>query len=80
MNDEEFHDQVIERMNVLIQLLLDGSPTGEHVSTAARIERLLGLGLSPAAVAKVMGRSTNYVTATSSRKRQSTKRRKKKDA
>ena len=79
MNEETFRDQVIERMNVLIRLLLDGSAPAENISTRSKIDRLVGLGLPPAAVAKVIGKPVNYVTAAMTQKPQSKKRKKNKD-
>ena len=80
MKEDEYRVAVIERMDVLIRLLLDGSPPAEKLSTASKIERLTGIGLAPAAVAKMIGKPVNYVTATMAQKRRSASPRKKQNA
>ena len=77
MTEEDYRAAMIQRMDVLIPLLLDGMPAETESSNATRIERLTAIGLSQPAVAKVIGKPLDYVTATMSQRRQSAARRKK---
>ena len=63
MTDELTAKQVVRRLDLLISILLDSAPAAEAVPTAAKIQRLTSLGLSPAETASVLGKPTNYVTA-----------------
>jgi hypothetical protein len=68
------------RMDLLITLMLDGYSRAGQVSTKSKIEGLLGLGRSVTEGATTIGKPLDYITATMSQKRQSAKRRNKKDA
>lgn len=75
MTDELTAKQVVRRLDILISILLDSAPAAEAVSTTAKIQRLTSLGLSPAETASVLGKATNYVTASLAGKKKATARR-----
>lgn len=69
MKDLDFQTQMLRRLDVLILLELE-RPRGEKPPTMTeKIERLMSFGLSMAEVADVIGKPTNYVTATISRRK-----------
>jgi hypothetical protein len=57
--------RIIRRLDVIIYLLLEGG-TSPSKTTAGKIARLLGLGLSDAETAAIVGRQPKYVTAVKS--------------
>lgn len=70
MNSQEDRDPVVIRLNVLINLSLEGSG---H-SIAARILRLSEMGLRSAEVADIVGKPTKYVAATLAQRKGKKKR------
>jgi hypothetical protein len=62
MDDNLFHARLLRRLDILIAMLLDASPT-ESIPMAAKIKRLAGAGLTAAEIGGILGRPTNYVTA-----------------
>jgi len=69
MSDETLLAGILKRLDVLILLELE-KPLGEKATPISeRIERLDSIGLAPSAIAGIMGKRTNYVTAALSRKR-----------
>jgi hypothetical protein len=68
-NDTELLQTIIQRLNILIALQLDATSGGEDNSTARRIHRLAGLGLSPAQIGAIIGKRANYVSAVLGSKR-----------
>lgn len=73
MPDDANWDELRKRLNVIIQLLLEMTPSGAE-STTRKIEKLLDLGLSKSEVANVIGKKVNYVTAVTSAKKRSRSR------
>ena len=63
MDGPEFEVTLVRRLDILISLMLDVGAGGPTVPISAKILRLLNLGLTPAEVAEIVGRSPNYVTA-----------------
>jgi len=74
MGDERILRQVLRRLDVLIALELGNSPEGERISVAERISRLHELGLAPAEIASIIGKSTSHVTSALSKQRKSKKK------
>ena len=75
MTDELSAKQVVRRLDILISIMLDSAPGGEAVTTTAKIQRLTSLGLTPAETASILGKATNYVTASlAARRKAPTKR------
>jgi hypothetical protein len=69
MASQEDRDPIVTRLNVLINLSLEGS--GD--SMAARILRLTEMGLSSAEVADIVGKPTRYVAATLAQRKEKKK-------
>lgn len=57
---EERNDDLARRLDVLIFLQLDQS----HPSMTDKIEKLSQAGLNPTEIGRIVGRASNYVTAT----------------
>ncbi|MHC4159421.1 MAG: hypothetical protein ACYSSO_10130 [Planctomycetota bacterium] len=74
MNEKEYEQKLIKRLNTIVVLLVEGVLGGESVSTANKIRRLLDTGLSPAEVGEILGKPTNYITASMSKKKKIRKR------
>lgn len=68
MHNEKLLNEIIKRLDILIMLELQ-KPLSENVPYVNRIERLKSLSLTPAEIAKIIGKPTNYVTATLSKKK-----------
>lgn len=62
--EDNFRSDLLTRLDVLIALLLERSEPDSKVSTSDKIAKLIELGVSPADVARILGKPTNYVTAT----------------
>ncbi|MEE9167744.1 MAG: hypothetical protein V3U24_09855 [Candidatus Neomarinimicrobiota bacterium] len=77
MQDHILLKQVVRRLDILIALHLETLGGSEAARPTAKIQHLAGLGLLPSEVASILGKSTNYVTATLS---QMKKRKKRKEA
>jgi len=69
MEDTQFREKIINRLNVLITLGLDkvGGPDG--MCLADKISRLSELGLAPSEISDIVGKPINYITATLSRRK-----------
>lgn len=63
MDDSQFRATLIKRLNVLISIALDAASETTYKSTAEKVDHLISLGLSPAEIAQILGKPTNYVTA-----------------
>jgi hypothetical protein len=63
MCDSKMSSDVIKRFNAIISLLLDLVGNTENISTTAKVQKLIDTGLTPAEVADILGKSTNYITA-----------------
>lgn len=62
MEESEFRDQVLRRMDVLIRLLLD-RPEVDAPGLSAQAQRLKGFGLSTGEIAGILGKPSNYISA-----------------
>ncbi len=62
-DDDNFRSDLLTRLDVLVALLLERTEPEWKVSTSDKIVKLTGLGVVPADVARILGKSTNYVTA-----------------
>lgn len=74
MDERKFRTTIIKRFNNLISLLLDVASAERSLSTTEKIKRLSDLGLTPAEIAEILGKETNYVTAVIHRKKKKKKR------
>jgi hypothetical protein len=61
--DDQFRQDVLLRLDVIVALLLDAPGAGGQPSTSAKIQRLLGLGFSQAQTASMVRKPANYVSA-----------------
>ena len=64
MNEEQILDRILRRMDILIALQLEKPIEGKSTPVSVRIKRLHQLGLKASEIADLIGKSTNYVTAT----------------
>lgn len=73
-------EEIIKRLNILIAVVLDQSPSGASTSIADKIRKLSDLGVPPARIAEILNKPVNYVTASlAQRKPKKTTERKAKD-
>jgi len=56
-------EEIIKRLNILIAVVLDQSPSGGSTSIAEKIRKLSDLGVTPAKVAEILNKPVNYITA-----------------
>ena len=75
MDADLFAEQMLRRLDTLIAVMLDVTPTQGRVPVASKIQRLAGIGLAPAEIASILGKPTNYVTASLATKRKPTAKR-----
>ena len=71
---EEFENQIINRLNVLIALELEHNGGDSPTSITSKIERLSAFGLATKDIASILNKSTNYITAVTSSKKKSAKK------
>ena len=76
MDDKEMQTTLVKRLNTLISLTLELVSSDKSKSIAEKVQHLLNLGLTPAEVGEILGKTTNYITAVVHRKK---KRKKKKE-
>ena len=69
MDEDALLKQVVRRLDILIALQLEAIGGAEAARPAAKIQRLIDMGIASSEVAAILGKSLNYVTATVSRKR-----------
>lgn len=69
MDDNAVLNSILKRLDILISLGLEKPLSEKPTTIADRIVRLQALGLSPSEIAAVLGKPTNYVTATISQKK-----------
>jgi len=69
MDQEEFFDRVLRRLNTLIALRLE--EVGPDESITERVERLAALGLTSGEIADIVRKPSNYVSAVLARRRKS---------
>ena len=66
------NEEVLLRLNVLINLLLDQSTSESALSTADKIDRLNQLGLPPKDIAKILGKPLNHITSVLAKRKKRT--------
>ncbi len=64
------------RLEIIILLLLESGPDAAR-TTSAKIQRLLGFGLTQSEVAEIVGKPLNYVTAVTSMKKKARRKKEK---
>ncbi len=69
MDDNAILNSILKRLDILICMGLEKPLLEKPTTMANRIVRLQAIGLSPSEIAAVLGKPTNYVTATISRKK-----------
>lgn len=62
-------EEIIKRLNVLINLLLKQSSNGPALPMTDKIGKLDDLGVSQTDIGKILGKQLNYVTATLSQRK-----------
>jgi hypothetical protein len=65
--DPTVGEMIVRRLDVLIMLALDRVDGQEPAPISQKIHYLNGLGMRPVEIAGVVGKPTNYVTATLSK-------------
>lgn len=66
--DQKKFDEIVKRLNILIAVSLDAA--GKNgLSMADKIAKLNDLGVSPADIARILGKPANYITATLSQRK-----------
>ena len=78
MDNDTLLKEVIRRLDVLIALQIETLDGPEAARPTTKIQRLSKLGLSPSEVAGIVGKPTNYVTATLSQQKKGRKAREEK--
>ncbi len=74
MKEEQFQKELLRRLDVLISIQLDATPSEGQASIVSKVCRLVNLGLAPAEVATIIGKPVNYITAILATKRARTKK------
>jgi hypothetical protein len=69
MEADKLNEDVVIRLNVLINLLLDQTPAESSLTTTSKIYKLEELGIPPSDIAKILGKPLNHVTSASAKKR-----------
>jgi hypothetical protein len=64
---------IVRRLDILISVTLDATPTTGATKTASKIYRLTDLGVSNSEIAGIVGKGVNYVSATLHQRRPSKK-------
>lgn len=68
MDESKITSEVIKKFNIIISLLLDLTGKTENISVTAKVQKLIDMGLTPAEIADILGKPTNYVTAVLTKK------------
>jgi hypothetical protein len=68
-NQDQFQFEVLKRLDWIVALVAHQAFRHEIPPTSQMIDYLLGIGLGPAEVARVLGKPTKYVTAHTATKR-----------
>jgi len=74
MAKNDYEKELIRRLDILIALELDRPRPDKAPSMTKKVERLLGFGLKPAEVGRVLGKTTKYVTAITAMKKKAVKK------
>ena len=69
MDQDQFQAEVLKRLDWIVALMANQASRNEMPATSQLIDFLLGMGLGPAEVARVLGKPTKYVTAHTATKR-----------
>jgi len=64
MNEEQFQKQLLARLDIVIRILLAGSDAEEKRSVADMASTLDQMGLTPGEIGAILGKASNYVSAT----------------
>jgi hypothetical protein len=62
MDDTEFQQQLLTRLDIVIRLLLS-KKTSDGRSIAEMAAELDGMGLAPSEIGAILGKSSNYISA-----------------
>ncbi len=62
MRTEADWEGITRRLDIMIMLALENGADGA-TSMTGKIQKLLGFGLTPSEVARIVGKPANYVTA-----------------
>jgi hypothetical protein len=68
-NSSDATDDLAQRLDILISLTLDSLADDGEMKIATKIHRLTDLEVSASLIAQIVGKSSNYVTATQSQQR-----------
>ena len=63
MDETDFREQVVTRLNVIAQLLLVRPQEESPPSFTKMAQRLSGMGLGPADIGALLGKPTNHITS-----------------
>lgn len=63
------NDEIISRLNIVVSLLLEQSQSDARLSLASKIEKLVELGISPADIAKILGKPAKDITSSISKQK-----------
>lgn len=63
MKEDRFQKEILRRLDVLISIQLDATPSEVRSSIASKVQRLVSFGLTPAEIATIIGKPVNYITA-----------------
>ena len=63
-DDSSFQDKLIHRLNLIIYLLVARPNAGESPPISEMARRLSDMGLMPSQIGSILGKSSNYVSAT----------------
>ncbi len=74
MKKDRLGSSILRRLDILILLALEEGKSASK-SVVEKIERLSSFGLSSAEIATILGKPTNYVTASISQLKRRTKKR-----
>jgi len=64
MEDDKYRQQVLARMDIIIRLLLAASEADSNRSIAQMARQLEEMNLSPAEIGAILGKPSNYISAT----------------
>ena len=63
--------QILRRLDILISLEFEKPVESKSIKLAGKIKRMTELGLSVSEISSVIGKPTNYITATLSQQKKS---------
>ena len=63
MEDHALHEQLISRLDIIIRLLLCQPQSKAGATMTDMISRLHEMALTPAVIARIVGKKANYVAA-----------------